>query len=193
MTDLQLIESLKGDSQTGFVTIYHRLNKQVFFFILRYIKETDLAEEILADVFVKVWDRRMDFHAMESLRAFVYIAAKNASLNAIRSQRAKGVQEPISEYENLLTDDRDAFSMMIHAELIHAIFSEVEKLPLKQKQVFNLTYVEDKTVDEIAAELEMSPTSVYTNRSRAISTIRHLLKAKNSLMLISFLTLVGLK
>jgi len=88
-------------------------------------------------------------------------------------------------------EDGDAFSKIIHAELVHAIFSEVEKLPERQKEVFNLTYLEDKTVEEIADELEMSPAAVYTNRSRAISTIRTLLKAKNALILFAFLSFVG--
>ncbi|MEJ5148307.1 MULTISPECIES: RNA polymerase sigma factor [unclassified Sphingobacterium] len=193
MTDSQLIDSLKGDDQTGFVIIYHRFYKQLFFFILKYIKEADIAEEIVADVFVKVWDRRMNFPTMENLRAFVYISAKNASLNTIRAKRSKGIHESLSDYEDLLVDDKDAFSNLIHAELVHAIFTEVEKLPEKQKEVFNLTFLEDKTVEEIAEELAMSPSAVYTNRSRAINTIRHLLKTKNTLALFAFLSFVGQK
>jgi RNA polymerase sigma-70 factor (ECF subfamily) len=80
---------------------------------------------------------------------------------------------------------------MIHAELIHSIFIEVGKLPEKQREVFNMTYLEDKTVEEIAEELQMSPASVYTNRSRAIHTIRTLLGTKNALTLLAFLSLVG--
>lgn len=193
MTDSQLIDSLKGDDQAGFVAIYHRFYKQLFFFILKYIKEADVAEEIVADVFVKVWDRRMDFPSMENLRAFIYISAKNASLNTIRAKRSKGIHESLSDYEDLLVDDKDAFSNLIHAELVHAIFTEVEKLPEKQKEVFNLTFLEDKTVEEIAEELAMSPAAVYTNRSRAINTIRYLLKTKNTLVLFAFLSFVGQK
>lgn len=191
MTDSQLIDSLKEDNQTGFVAIYHKYYKQLLFFVLRYLKEVDVAEEIVADVFVKVWSRRSDFHSMESLRAFIYITAKHASLNAIRDKRTKGIQEPLSNYEDLLTDDCDAFSKMIHAELVHAIFNEVEKLPEKQKEVFNLTYLEDKTVEEIADQLQMSPAAIYTNRSRAVSTIRGLLGAKDALTLIAFLSFVS--
>lgn len=193
MTDSQLIDSLKEDNETGFVIIYHRFYKQLFFFIFKYIKEKNIAEEILADVFVKVWNRRMDFLTLESLRAFIYISAKNASLNAIRDQRSQGVQESLSNYEDLLIDDKDAFSNMIHVELIHTIFIEVEKLPEKQKEVFNLTYLEDKTVEEIADALGMSSAAVYTNRSRAISTVRQLLKAKNPLTLFAFLSFIAEK
>ncbi len=191
MTDSQLIDSLKTDGQEGFVAIYRKFYKQLLFFILGYLKENRVAEEIVADVFVKVWERRSDFYTMENLKAFIYISAKNASLNVIRSERSKGIHESLTNYEDLLVDDRDVFSKMIHAELIHSIFIEVGKLPEKQREVFNMTYLEDKTVEEIAEELQMSPTAVYTNRSRAIHTIRTLLGTKNALTLLAFLSLVG--
>ncbi|WP_312352378.1 RNA polymerase sigma factor [Sphingobacterium siyangense] len=191
MTDSQLIDSLKTDGQEGFVAIYRKFYKQLLFFILGYLKENRVAEEIVADVFVKVWERRSDFHTMENLKAFIYISAKNASLNVIRSERSKGIHESLTNYEDLLVDDRDVFSKMIHAELIHSIFIEVGKLPEKQREVFNMTYLEDKTVEEIAEELQMSPTAVYTNRSRAIHTIRTSLGTKNALTLLAFLSLVG--
>lgn len=191
MTDSQLIDSLKTDGQEGFVAIYRKFYKQLLFFILGYLKENRVAEEIVADVFVKVWERRSDFLTMENLKAFIYISAKNASLNVIRSERSKGIHESLTNYEDLLVDDRDVFSKMIHAELIHSIFIEVGKLPEKQREVFNMTYLEDKTVEEIAEELQMSPTAVYTNRSRAIHTIRTLLGTKNALTLLAFLSLVG--
>ena len=191
MTDSQLIDSLKTDGQEGFVAIYRKFYKQLLFFILGYLKENRVAEEIVADVFVKVWERRSDFHTMENLKAFIYISAKNASLNVIRSERSKGIHESLTNYEDLLADDRDVFSKMIHAELINSIFIEVGKLPEKQREVFNMTYLENKTVEEIAEELQMSPTAVYTNRSRAIHTIRTLLGTKNALTLLVFFSLVG--
>lgn len=190
MTDSQLIDGLKTDDQEGFVAIYHKFYRQLLFFILGYLKENNVAEEIVADVFVKVWERRYDFHTMENLKAFLFISAKNASLNAIRAARSKGVHESLTKYEDLLIDDRDAFSKMIHAELIHAIFMEVGRLPEKQREVFNMTYLEDKTVEEIAEELHMSPAAVYTNRSRAVHTLKTILGAKNALTLLTFLSLV---
>lgn len=191
MTDSQLIDGLKTDDQAGFVAIYRRFYKQLLFFILGYLKEDSVAEEIVADVFVKVWERRSDFHTMENLKAFIYISAKNASLNVIRAERSKGVHESLTKYVDLLADDRDVFAKMIHTELIHAIFMEVGRLPEKQREVFNMTYLEDKTVEEIAEELQMSPAAVYTNRSRAVHALKVILGAKNALILLVFLSLVA--
>lgn len=97
---------------------------------------------------------------------------------------------PVTEIQELLSEDSDVFTKMVHVELIQAIFMEAERLPERQKEVFKMTYQEDKTVDEIAEALAISPDAVYTNRSRAVSTLRHLLKAKNALLFTAFLYLL---
>ncbi|QBQ42093.1 sigma-70 family RNA polymerase sigma factor [Sphingobacterium psychroaquaticum] len=190
MSESILVENLRKGSQEGFVAVYHYFYKTLNFFVLRYLKNAEQAEEILADVFMKVWTRRTDFESAESLRAFLYIAAKHASLNAIRDQKKDFLSIPVTEIQELLSEDSDVFTKMVHVELIQAIFMEAERLPERQKEVFKMTYQEDKTVDEIAEALAISPDAVYTNRSRAVSTLRHLLKAKNALLFTAFLYLL---
>ncbi len=191
MTESILIENLRSDSQEGFVAIYNRFYTPLLYFITKYVKKPEVAEEILADVFVTVWNRRMDFHSVENLQAFLYISAKNASLNTLRSPNKVTYLESITAFEHLLIEDKDTFTQMTYVELLQSIFEEVERLPNRQKEVFKLTYLEDKTVEEIAQQLEMSPTAVYANRSRAISSLRLVLKSKNDIVLIAFAMLIN--
>lgn len=186
MTESTFIENLKSDSPEGFVAIYNRFYTPLLYFISRYVKKMEIAEEVLTDVFVAVWSRRMDFQNMENLQAFLYISAKNASLNAIRSNKKITYLEHLAAFEHLLIEDKDTFTHMTHVELLQSIFEEVEQLPTRQKEVFNLTYLEDKTVEEIAQRLEMSPSAVYTNRSRAVNSLRLALKSKSDILLLAF-------
>ncbi len=191
MTESAYIENLKSNNREGFVAIYNKFYTPILYFITRYVKSAELAEEVLADVFVAVWNRRMEFETYDGLRAFLYVAAKNASLNTIRSNKKYSLLEPISDFEHVLITDKDAFSQMVHVELIQSIFEDVNRLPVKQRDVFNLTYLEDKTVEEISELLNMSATAVYANRSRAIQTLRLSLKAKNHVFLLAFSVLIG--
>ena len=175
------IEKLRNSEQEGFVAIYHHFYKPLLFFINGYLKSSARAEEILADVFMKVWTRRTDFQSFDSLRAFLYISAKNASLNVLREKKSTYAHVSLSEIEDLLSEDQDAFTHLIEVELIQSIFEEVEKLPERQRLVFNMTYLEDKTVEEIADTLKMTPSAVYANRSRAVHTIRLFFNRKASL------------
>lgn len=191
MTESTLIENLRSDSQEGFVAIYDRFYTPLLYFISKYVKKTEVAEEILADVFVTVWNRRMDFQTMDNLQAFLYISAKNASLNTLRTPNRIAYLESITAFEHLLVEDKDTFTQMTYVELLQSILEEVERLPERQKEVFKLTYLEDKTVEEIAQQLEMSPTAVYTNRSRAVSSLRLILKSKSDVVLIAFSFLIN--
>lgn len=190
MTESTLIEHLRSDSQDGFVAIYNRFYTPLLYFIAKYVKKTEVAEEILADVFVAVWNRRMDFQTMDNLQAFLYISAKNASLNTLRSPSKVTYLESITAFEHLLVEDKDTFTQMTYVELLQSILEEVERLPNRQKEVFKLTYLEDKTVEEIAQQLAMTPTSVYTNRSRAVSSLRFVLKSKSDIVLLAFTLLL---
>lgn len=191
MTESTYIENLKSNNQEGFVTIYHKFYTPLLYFITRYVKSAELAEEVLADVFVTVWNRRMEFETFDGLRAFLYVAAKNACFNTIRSNKKYSSLESISDFEHLLIADKDVFSQMIHVELIQSIFEDVNMLPAKQRDVFKLTYLEDKTVEEISELLNMSATAVYANRSRAIQALRLSLKSKDHVFLLAFTVLIG--
>lgn len=186
-TRSKIIQDLKSDNQEGFVAVYDKFYNPLFYFILGYVKNREVAEEILADVFVAVWKHRMGFKSLENLRAFIYVSAKNASLNSLRSKKQHISIESIADYEDIISEDKDMFAQMIYLELLQSVFEEVERLPAKQREVFNLTFLEDKTVEEIAQQLNMSPSSVYTNRFRAIQSLRLSLKIDTLLSLLVFL------
>jgi len=189
MTERILVDNLGSGSQEGFVAVYHYFYKPLHFFVLRYVKKSEYAEEILTDIFMKVWERRTEFTTPDGLRAFLYITAKNASLNVIRTNKINYSFTPLSEIEECFMTDGDTFTKIVQVELIQSIFLEVERLPARQRDVFKMTFEEDKTVEEIAMALDMTTAAVYTNRSRAIGTIKELMKVKNALPLVVFFQL----
>jgi len=176
-----LINYLHDGNDAGLIGVYRLYNKPLFYFVQRYLKNYQIAEEVVADVFVKVWERRLQFADMNRLRAFLYIAAKNMCLNRLRGERIFKDAENIEDYDQLLTEDGDAFTQMVRAELLKSIMEEVQRLPEKQRQIFQMSFLDDMSIDEIGTKLGMSPNAVYANKSRALATLRGHLKMKNSL------------
>jgi len=176
-----LINYLHDDNDAGLIGIYRLYNRPLLYFVQRYLKNYQLAEEVVADVFVKVWERRQQFTDMDRLRAFLYIAAKNLCLNKLRGDRIFKDAENIDDYNHLLMEDSDAFTRIVRAELLKSIMDEVQRLPEKQRQIFHMSFMDDMSIDEIGIKLNMSPNAVYTNKSRALATLRGNLKMKNSL------------
>lgn len=185
-----LIHTLRSGKEEGLVGIYRLYNKPLLFFARKYVKDYQLAEEIVADVFVKVWERKANFNSLDSVRAFLYIATKNRCLNQLRVKHVHENIEGITNYEDLLFEDADAFTKIVRTELIKTIFEEVERLPEKQRNIFNKLFLEDKTVEEIGEELNMAPQAVYTNKSRALATLRQSLRLKDSLYLLALIQLL---
>lgn len=179
-----LINSLRNGEEGGLVGIYRLYNKRLLFFAQKYVRNYQIAEEIVGDIFVKVWERRTSFSNLNRLRAFLYIATKNRCLNVLRATNAHEPIDDIANYEELLYGDADIVTKIIRTELLKRIFDEVERLPTKQREIFNKTFIEDKTIEEISDELGMAPQAVYTNKSRALMTLRQNLHIKDFLLLI---------
>lgn len=182
--DVALIDSLHHDEGKGLVGIYRLYYKQILFFAQKYVKNYQVAEEIVTDVFVKLWERRIAFTSLNSVRAFLYIATKNRCLNQLRGKKYYEALDDVANYEDLLYEDTDVFTKIIRTELLNMIFSEVQKLPQKQQEVFNMTFLEDKTVEDIGKAMNMTPHAVYTNKSRALATLRRNLQIRDVLFLL---------
>lgn len=179
-----LINSLRNGEEGGLVGIYRLYNKRLLFFAQKYVRDYQIAEDIVGDIFVKVWERRTSFSNLNRLRAFLYIATKNRCFNVLRATNAHEHIDDIANYEELLYEDADIVTKIIRTELLKRIFDEVERLPTKQREIFNKTFIEDKTIEEISDELGMAPQAVYTNKSRALMTLRQNLHIKDFLLLI---------
>lgn len=182
--DVVLMDSLHHDEDKGLVGIYRLYYKQILFFAQKYVKNYQVAEEIVTDVFVKLWERRTAFTSLDSVRAFLYIATKNRCLNQLRGKKYHEAIDDVANYEDLLYDDTDVFTKIIRTELLHMVYSAVQKLPQKQQEVFNMTFLEDKTVEDIGKEMNMTPHAVYTNKSRALATLRRNLQIRDVLFLL---------
>ncbi|HLT86339.1 MAG TPA: sigma-70 family RNA polymerase sigma factor [Sphingobacterium sp.] len=188
--DALLINSLQNGEEGGLEGIYRLYSKQLLFFAQKYIKNYQIAEEIVADVFVKLWERRVSFSSLDRIRAFLYIVTKNKCLNQLRGTNRCESIDDVDNYEELLYEDLDAFAKIVRAELLKMIYNEVQKLPEKQREVFNKTFLEDKTIEEISKEMNMAPQAVYTNKSRALTALRQSPRLKDALLLLALISAV---
>lgn len=185
-----LLKNLRDGKEEGLVAAYRLYRQSLLYFVIRYVDNREEAEDIVADVFVKAWNRRNEFQHIDGLRAFLYVSAKNASLNYLRKSPSLSLSDAAENFEELLQEDADIFLNITRTELVKSILDEVEKLPQKQQDVFKYTFLEDFTIEEISQKMHISATAVYANRSRALATLRALLAGKGivaSLSLLYFL------
>ncbi|MEN5436432.1 sigma-70 family RNA polymerase sigma factor [Sphingobacterium faecium] len=180
MKQSSIIESLRQDNEDGLVAIYRLYNRSLLFFARKHCSSVQEAEEVVSEAFLKFWERRSQFEQVDKIRSFLYVVVKNLCLNRNRKSRFILQIDDISDYEEVLVEDSDIFLQIVRTELLTLIFEEVNLLPEKQKMIFQMSFMEDLTIEQISAKLLMTPNAVYANKSRALATLRRKLDLKNS-------------
>ncbi|MBD1423730.1 RNA polymerase sigma factor [Sphingobacterium chuzhouense] len=184
--DQALLGALQAGDPSALDTLFKKHGRKMRYFAKSIVKTNEVAEEIMVDSIVKLWQNRARFESSESINAFLYVVIKNLSINYVKSAYAS--QQFEYEFdENLENIDPDTYIKIIRAEFLQSIHDEVTKLPEKQQAVFRMTYFEDLTTEEICERLKMSPAAVFTNRSRALEQLRLVFRDRD--MWVSILTL----
>ena len=184
--DLAGIKALKAGDESALRTIFERHNRKMLHFAKSIVKYQEVAEEIVAESMVKLWQQRETFETSDNVNAFLYVVIRNLGVNYIKSSYASQ-QFDYDIDDTLESMDSDIYVKIVRAELLQSIYNEVDKLPEKQREVFRLTYFEDMSTDEICEKLGMSSSAVFTNRSRAVENLRLVFKSRDTLMILMLL------
>lgn len=181
-----LISAFRMGGEAAFMRIVHQYKLPLLYFAQKIVQHREGAEEIVSDALVKLWQRRENFETADNIKAFLYISVKNACLNYISSSHAR--QDFQTDFpEDLLSEPPEFLARMIQAELLDAIYREIDNLPEKQRAVFRMSHLEGMSTEEICTALNMTPAAVFTNRSRATETLKKVFKDKSFVLYLSFL------
>ncbi len=158
--------------KAAFTSLYNEYYFRVYEFAGRYLPTGADAEDITADSFIKLWNRRNEFSSLDHIRAFLFTAARNACLNFLQHVKVKD-QKHAEILHSLTTLQRDSFYLEeIRAELMQLVYTEVEKLPAKMKEIFLLSYKEGLKPAEIAERLNISVQTVSNQKYSAINLLK---------------------
>jgi RNA polymerase sigma-70 factor (family 1) len=164
-------ESLRKGEDLA-LSFYFKLHaKSLVFFANRLINNSSEAEDVVADCFVKVWERRADFQTEENIKAFLYISCRNACLDYLRRIKVKTSAQQV--YLNQQEEGEDTtLNHIITAEVLTILNEEISQLPENYREVFQLMYFDLKKTDEIADQLGLSVQTVRNYKARAIALLK---------------------
>ncbi|QIH34469.1 sigma-70 family RNA polymerase sigma factor [Sphingobacterium sp. DR205] len=170
--DFLALKFAEGDRH-AFSEIFHKFQPALVFFANRMIFRYHLndAEEIVQDIFVKLYDKRASFKTFESVKAFLYISAKNACLNRIEKEKVR-----LRRYDHYIAafdeSEDKILNDMIYSEVVREISSEIDLLPTKCRQIMKQFFEQDRSTKEIAEDLEITVSTVKAQKARAISILK---------------------
>ena len=159
----QLILSLKNGSYKAFERIYQMYAKRLFAYSLQFTKSQEESEEIVQDVFMRLWTNRAKIRQEDTLRSLLFIMTKHYLINAFRTKINQPEYEEYIQYVNEHSVD-DASYQLEYQEFVTKFRAILKTLPETQQRVITLSKIEQFSNKEIADKLNISLTTVITHR-----------------------------
>ena len=168
----ELLELIAAGDQAAFRQVYGSFYKRLFQFALAIVKTRESAEEIVEDVFVRIWQQRANLPAIQNLRVYLYTATKNSSLNYLSRKARESITEPFDHIHVELSDSAlTPEQILITAEIHQKIQKAVEALPPRCKMIFKLVREDGLKYKEIAEILNISINTIDAQMAIAVKRI----------------------
>lgn len=146
------------------------LKNKLFRFARRLVKNTQEAEDIVQDAFVKLWSNRQKLGEYRSIEAFAMVVIKNICLDQLRARKRKSTVDATEQNEP--SENLTPHTELEVSDSFRYVKSIIDDLPDQQKMVVHLRDIEGYEFDEIANMLDMNQNAVRVNLSRARKKIR---------------------
>ncbi|HLF45448.1 MAG TPA: RNA polymerase sigma-70 factor [Chitinophagaceae bacterium] len=173
----ELFARITSGDIVAFEEIYHHYNQFLQPFLLNKTKSLELTEEIIQELYLKLWDRRETLPSIENYRSYIYTMAVNAVYTHFR--KAAVEQKILKKLWRGMTEQQSTTDEIMEFKESEALINQaVEKLPPQQKKIYLLSRRSGLSHDEIADELHISKRTVSNQVTEALKAIRlHLGKA----------------
>lgn len=176
-TDEELLAGIRNADHDVFTTLYSRHFQGLSLAALKYVKDVSIAEEIVQDIFLKLWETPADILNARSLKAYLYRAVINHSINYVNRQ--KNIEQHHQRMAEELGHDHIENIIEDHA-LKEMLYQEIEKLPVQCRKVFKMSRFQNLKYREIAEQLNLSEKTVENHIVNALKTLRAKLLEKNT-------------
>lgn len=159
------------DDQQAYKELFTHLYAYLFQFAKTLVKAKEPSEEIVSDVFIKVWEKRRELEKIENLKVYLYVTTRNMAYNYLDKQK-RVVTQPIDDFHGTITSLYfDPEQLLITADMLALIQKAVEELPPKCKIIFKLIKEDGLKYREVAEILGLSVKTVENQLAIALQKI----------------------
>jgi RNA polymerase sigma-70 factor, ECF subfamily len=174
-SDEALVEAIAEGDRRAMQALYTRHHVRVYRFVLRITHDMSLAEDLVSEVFFTVWREAGSFEGKSQVSTWILAIARHKALTA----RNRRTDEPLSDdLANAIADPADDAETMIHLQDRSAIIRRcLSQLSTDHREVIDLVYYHDKTVEEVAEIIQVPKNTVKTRMFYARKCLGKLLEA----------------
>ena len=170
-----LVRQLIAGNEKAFIKLYENYKDSIYGYSLKLLKSRANAEEMLQDVFMKIWQKRDTLDDTLSFKSFLFTIARNKCFDflekAANNEKMKSAIFYQSQKSFVASD-----TQVIEADFERIKKEAYESLPPKRRTIFKMSREKGMTYDQIATELGISTSTVKSQMNKALETLRHYLK-----------------
>jgi len=174
-TEKKLMQLASTGDEEAFTSLFYLYQHKLYSYTLRITESPELSQDMIQDVFLKLWKDRSHLDKVDNFGAFVFKMAQNQAINAFK--RMANETLILSKIQNeVLVFEIGAEENVEYKEVQHLINDVLKKLPPQQNLVFKLSREQGLKHAEIAQLLKISPYTVKNHLVVALQTIREYLR-----------------
>lgn len=172
--DRELYLKLKDGDEQAFKALFLRYYSAMCHFACQFLADSEQAEEIVQDMFVKIWEKRLVLNIETSVKHYLFRSVRNHCLNQIQHEKIK--KQYASKVLEIAQHEINTEQYFLEVDLIQRIEKCIDSLPPKRKEIFRLSREQGLKYKEIADKLDISVKTVEAQMGLALKYLREELK-----------------
>jgi len=185
--DAELVVLLQQDDVSAFDSLYWKYHQAVYRNIFKFVKEPIGTEDILQEVFTRLWEKRKEINATQSVAGWLFVISFNLSVDYVRRK----LREQTIHKELYNIDPEEDFGLdnkNVYEEQYQLLEEAIAQLSPRKRKIVTMCKLEGKTYDEVAAEMNISRNTVKEHLSIAMARLNdYIQKNKEHKYIVLFL------
>ncbi len=167
-----MLALLRKDNTLAFAELYNRYHQDMYRYILTIVKVPDVAEDIVQDVFIKIWDVRERLEIQQNFRSYLFRICHNSAVD-MNKQIASDRQlfnQLLYHYQAGADLEHYSQEQLLHYDAL--VEAALNMLSPQRRKIYEMCKKEKKSYEEVARELDISPNTVKAHITQTFSLLR---------------------
>ncbi len=187
-TDQELLVAFSEGSPPAVEFIFNMYYRKLVYYAFKLIADRAESEDIVVDIFIKVYQKARSFESLANLKAYLYVSVRNTCYDYLKKiSITRKVEGEIKQQADTIGSAPD--NKIVLSEMMELVIDEIENLPVQCRKIIVLRLVNRYTISEISSHLGISSKTVSNQISIGIKHLRSTLLKKALYFFIPFLLL----
>jgi RNA polymerase sigma-70 factor (ECF subfamily) len=172
LSDFELVKRLQTGDVEAFDLIYDRYSGKLYLFSMKYLRSHEESEELIQSVFIKIWVNHKNLIKESSFKSYLYTITYNDICKTFRRRdyQKRFIEEILYTRSHSTSEIEEGID---YRSVLDRVEKVIDKLPERQKTIFQKSRQEGKSTKEIGKELNLSPGTIDNYISETLKTIRN--------------------